>query len=165
MSFFDEARAQHQSARDEEQRDKTRRKIVAGQIINRPFTYLEKELYLGLRQKGLASYANAGMLSDLDYSKRWTISMDFQEYDSDVVESHIKSCMQRAFMQFVREVNGTSRLLEYHRPGRYGGKIIQGYEILTFRTSPDPRNDSDWSPSPGSFEVTLHSRFSPPLTG
>lgn len=164
MSFLDAARAARKDARVEQKQRQSERESTGRQIIARHFPILEEELYFDLRRKAMSAYKDHGALSDLDYHKRWTISMDFQQYDSNVVESHIKQCMESAFLRFVHGVNAEDRLVEYHKPGRYGGQFITGYRIIAFSYSPSTRDDYDSSPYPGQFEVTLYSRFTPSLT-
>lgn len=163
MSFLDDAREVRKEAEGRQQRVRAERESESHQIIDRHFPDLDEELYLELRREAVSAYKTLGTLADLDYHKKWPISMDFRQYDSTVVENHIRQCMESAFMRFVHEVGAGDRLVEYHKPGKYGGQFIPGYRIITFYVSGHGRNDSD-SPHPDRFEVTLYSRFTPSLT-
>jgi hypothetical protein len=160
VSLFDEARAQQKKLLAEQ----AKRVTPTPQIMDQYFKNLEEVLYQELRDKAVEIYRMNYKIENLDYSKSWLLSSSITSCNDSVIKQDLERAMETAFRRLCTEIKGQKNLRRYCRRSGWGNQIWidKGYRI--FATHSDYGvNGEDISSY--SFQVTLFSRFTPPLTG
>lgn len=162
MSFFEEAQEIRRKYLAEKAAGRKSDYEITTRVIREYFKTLKHDAYRDMREKALKVYEENGEVTGVGYFFRTQLSWSVTSCDTERIEDHMKNSVRAAFLKLCDELNARKHLQTYTEGvSIYRHEVRGGYQITTRHY--DYCGDSDEYNQPYQFEVSLGSRFTPPL--